>query len=188
MAEEKASSEGSRDDTEVSWESADDLLSEPHLIESNEDKDEEEVESSPKPKSKTKWNSRNSFTADSPYFTAFCESEVESLGLLTDTMRDITNRTRTFSKAGALMSEATRRLSQSCKLRQDVGTGEDQENRAEIRENMAQRRRKAVGEEMTALLEHLGEVRCMRSLHLPAYPNLLLGSLFFSFIGFRRNG
>jgi hypothetical protein len=173
MAEEKTSSEG--DHTDVSWESADELLSEPHLIESSEEKDEDEVESSPTPKSKTKWNSRNSFTTDSPYYTAFCESEVESLGLLTDTMRDITNRTRTFSKAGALMSEATRRLSQSCKLRQDVVTGEDQENQAESRENMAQRRRKAVGGEMTALLKHLGEVRYVRLLHLPACPNFSFG-------------
>jgi hypothetical protein len=177
MTEEKNSGESStRDETEVDWESTDELLSEPHLIdgESSEEKDEEE-ESSPTPKSKTKWNSRNSFTADSPYFTAFCESEVESLGLLTDTMRDITNRTRTFSKAGALMSEATRRLSQSCKLRQDAATGEDQENQAEIRENNAQRRRKAVGAEMTALLAHLGEVRYGRLIHLPAHPNFSSG-------------
>ena len=146
----------SRDETEGSsfegGESANFELLEPQLMISKDDEDE----GSSSPRLTSTWTERNSFTADSPYFKAFCDSEVNSLSLLTDTMRDITSRTRTFAKTGILMSEATRRLAMSCKLRQD--SYEETENPVSVQERMAAQRRKAIGDEMTALLGQLGEV------------------------------
>jgi hypothetical protein len=116
------------------------------------------------------WSARNSFTADSPYFAAFCQSEFKSVNNLTTTLRDISNRTKTFCQAGAILSEATQRLAQSCRLAVvvedgflETNTGSSSssmggEDPAVVQERLVQQRKKAVGEEMAALLELLGEV------------------------------
>ena len=58
----------------------------------------------------------SSFTADSPYFSSYIDTEMQSLNVLHDTVKDISARAKTFGKCGALMAEATRRLSQACRL------------------------------------------------------------------------
>lgn len=136
-------------------------LGEPHLLDQN-DNDEEPsastIQTINDDESNVTWNPRNNFTADSPYFKSFCDHEVQSLSLLTDTMREITSRTKTFCRTGALMGEATRRLARSCRLRWDDEQNlEDGMTQEEI-DKLAEARRKAVGGEMAELLEHLGKV------------------------------
>lgn len=111
----------------------------------------------PKPPAAIK--SRTSFTADSPYFTSFCDGEIKSLNTLSNSLRDISARTNTFCRTGALMSEAMHRLANSCKLRPERNLSQDHpdEERHE-REDVVQQRRHAVGEEMAKLLQLLGEV------------------------------
>jgi Tfp pilus assembly major pilin PilA len=111
----------------------------------------------PKPPSVIK--SRTSFTADSPYFTSFCDGEIKSLGTLSNSLRDISARTNTFCRTGALMSEAMHRLANSCKLRPERNLSQDHpdEERREKEDDVLQRRN-AVGEEMAKLLQLLGEV------------------------------
>jgi hypothetical protein len=111
----------------------------------------------PKPPAVIK--SRTSFTADSPYFTSFCDGEIKSLGTLSNSLRDISARTNTFCRTGALMSEAMHRLANSCKLRPERNLSQDHpdEERLEKEDDVLQRRN-AVGEEMAKLLQLLGEV------------------------------
>lgn len=192
MSDEKSdggSPEAFRDETDTSWESAGSFNFEPHLILSKDDEDEEET-SIPR---RCPWSARNSFTADSPYFKAFCDSEVGSLSLLTDTMRDITSRTRTFAKTGVLMSEAARRLAVSCKLRQD--SYEETELPVREQERMAAMRRNAVGEEMANMFGQLGEVRDFLARWESIFFRVLKACLIFflldyfaTHLGARRNG
>lgn len=101
---------------------------------------------------------RISATADSPYFSAFCDKEIDSLQTLGDALQDISDRTRTFVRTGAVMSEAARRLAVSCRLQRELSPETEEEERMD--EEAAQRQRKdAVGEEMARLLALLGEVR-----------------------------
>ena len=127
-----------------------------------------------------KWNARNSFTADSPYYAAFCQGEFQSVNNLTSTLRDISNRTKTFCQTAHRMAEATQRLAQSCHLRRasdnddgsttvivDNGDNSGSSSSSEMHPEKAQelrlqQRRKAVGAEMASLLGHLGEVRKKR--------------------------
>jgi hypothetical protein len=102
-------------------------------------------------------NERTSFTADSPYFSSFCDNEVKSLHILHDALVEIAARTKTFVRTGELMSEATRRLALSCRLRKDVGADAEQEEKMN-EEEMVQHRIEAVGEGMTKLLGLLGDV------------------------------
>jgi hypothetical protein len=113
--------------------------------------------SNPKPPAAIKF--RTSFTADSPYFSSFCDGEIKSLHTLSSSLRDISARTNTFCRTGALMSEAMHRLANSCKLRPERNLSQDDpiEDRQE-REDVVQQRRHAVGEEMATLLQLLGEV------------------------------
>jgi hypothetical protein len=106
------------------------------------------------------WSPHNSFLADSPYFNAFVENDVKSLSVLVETLQDISARTKTFSKCGALMAESTRRLSFSCRLKRDNDLSEDMtEKEKENREaKLNKERRRALGNEMADLLELLGEV------------------------------
>ena len=108
-----------------------------------------------------------SFTADSPYLSSYTEKEMYNLTVLSDTVRDISARAKTFGKCGALMSEATRRLSQACKLqpsssssRRDSGiVAADQSEEEESRERaIIAERRESVGEEMSEVLKVLGKV------------------------------
>jgi hypothetical protein len=111
------------------------------------------------PKQPAAIKSRTSFTADSPYFTSFCDGEIKSLSTLSNSLRDISARTNTFCRTGALMSEAMHRLANSCKLCPERNLSQDHpdEERHE-KEDVVQQRRQAVGEEMAKLLQLLGEV------------------------------
>lgn len=103
---------------------------------------------------------RVSFTADSPYFTSYVDKEMRSLDVLTETLHDISSRAKTFGKCGALMAEATRRLSQACKLQTSTNLEDDsidEELREKEREAMAERK-ESVGEEMGSVLDVLGSI------------------------------
>lgn len=102
---------------------------------------------------------RTSFTADSPYYSAFCEGEVNSLKILADTLYDISSRTKTFCRTGVLMSEATKRLALSCKLRSEECKNENDEGvDVNTDEEQSMIKRQAIGEEMAGILELLGQV------------------------------
>jgi hypothetical protein len=116
------------------------------------------VSTSSKPKPSV-IKSRTSFTADSPYFTSFCDGEIKSLNILTESLGDISARTKTFCRTQALMSEAMQRLANSCKLRPERNLSQDDsDEESHEREDVVQQRRQAVGEEMATLLQLLGEV------------------------------
>ena len=104
-----------------------------------------------------------SFSADSPYFASYVENDMKSMHTFHETLHDISGRTRTFGKCGALMAESTRRLALSCRLRRPFvqKEGEDEkemEEKAEQREAEVIERRRAVGEEMASLLSVMSEV------------------------------
>ena len=85
---------------------------------------------------------------------------------MTDTLRDISARARTFGKCGTLMAEATRRLSDACRLgSNDSGGDTPRSGEGRIQEsthsggNEEERlRRESIGEEMTATLASLGDI------------------------------
>lgn len=112
-------------------------------------------------KAEVPWNSRTSFTADSPYFDAFVTSEVESFNVLADTLNGIASHTRAFVKQGAMLSDVAKRLSLACKLRSLDHFSDDESDNPEenAEDDLIRQRRNAVGEEMTGVLELLGEVR-----------------------------
>ena len=101
-------------------------------------------------------STRTSFTADSPYFDAFCESEIHSLNLLSSTLGDISTRAKIFAQTGAMMSEATRQLAVACKLRHGFEVEDDDDVPDDA---LVDRRKEAIGKEMAGILELLGEVR-----------------------------
>ena len=98
---------------------------------------------------------RTSFTADSPYFTAFEGHEIKSLQSMTDTLYDISRRTKAFCEAGRMMAEASKRLAHSCKLRREITEAEEC---YPDDETVLEKRREALGREMTDLLNFMGEV------------------------------
>lgn len=104
---------------------------------------------------------QNSFSADSPYYNSYVENELRSMGIMHDTLNDIAGRTKTFGKCGALMSEATRRLALACRLQRPV-TPVEEGKEAELQEQRIERevaeRRRAVGDDMVALLASMAEV------------------------------
>ncbi|GKY98419.1 hypothetical protein MPSEU_000799400 [Mayamaea pseudoterrestris] len=102
-------------------------------------------------------NERTSFTADSPYFSSFCEKEIQSLTVLSDALKEISTRTKTYVQNGVNMVEATRRLAASCRLKRELSSEADMEDR-ENEETAFQLRKQAVGEEMVTLLAMLGSV------------------------------
>lgn len=113
-------------------------------------------------KSHKKAKKQFSFTADSPYFTSYVDKEMRSLSVLTDTLRDISSKAKTFGKCGVLMSEATRRLSQSCKLQSakaanGEGNDENNTNLSEKERQAVSERKKSVGD-MMGVLQVLGNV------------------------------
>lgn len=105
-----------------------------------------------------RWKERTNFTADSPYYTAFCDSEVSNLKVLADTLGDIASRTKTFCRTGVLMSDAMSRLALSCKLRGEDADSDDELNTSDRAEQTTMNKRVAVGDEMAEILELLGEV------------------------------
>jgi hypothetical protein len=106
------------------------------------------------------WSPHNSFLADSPYFNAFVENDTNSLSVLIETLQDISTRTKTFSKCGALMAESTRRLASACRLERENDFTEDMSEleRAQREAKLSKERRRALGNEMADLLQLLGEV------------------------------
>lgn len=109
-----------------------------------------------------------SFTADSPYYTSFCEAEMRQVTVLSETLKEISQRAKTFGKCGALMAESTRRLSSACRLEQPTSgnnnnNGSDDEGDVEAaqrREERAQQeRQEAIGQDMSSVLSLLAEVR-----------------------------
>jgi Putative GTPase activating protein for Arf/PH domain len=107
-----------------------------------------------------KYKARTNFTAESPYFTSFCQAEVKNLKILTDTLDDITAKTRTFCKTGQLMSDASRRLALSCKLRtiDHTDSGDDDSESEQRAEQVVVEKRQAVGKEMSTMLHLLGNM------------------------------
>lgn len=103
---------------------------------------------------------RTSFTADSPYYTSYVEQEMRQLQVLSETLRDISARAKTFGKCGALMSEATRRLALACRFKPSSpgNSDDDEETKQDRDERVAIERQEAVGEEMGTVLFTLGEV------------------------------
>lgn len=110
---------------------------------------------------------RTSFTAESPYFSAFVDKEHRSLQILGGELHNISTRTQTLVRTGKLMSEAARRLAVACRLRRDISDpsgGDDSaaaidEEKRQAEEEAVQERKLAVGDEMVRLLDVLGEVR-----------------------------
>jgi hypothetical protein len=122
---------------------------------------------------------QSSFTADSPYFTAYVEKEMKNLNVLTSTLKDISSKARTFGKCGVLMSEATRRLSAACKLQPskkvnvgntnsndesgggsfNAATNFDENNLDGKEKFLYEQRKNSVGSEMVDVLQVLGKVR-----------------------------
>jgi hypothetical protein len=105
-----------------------------------------------------------SFTADSPYFDAFCQSELSSLDVLSTTLNEISIRAKIFAQTGAMMSQATLRLANACKLKHG-GDDEDLEpsergGLVAVDPALYKRRKKAIGDEMAGALELLCEVSC----------------------------
>jgi hypothetical protein len=135
----------------------------------------------PLPVSDMKKDARTSFTADSPYYTSYVEKEMRQVEVLSETLKDISARAKTFGKYGALMAESTRRLASACRLekqrhqqqRTNSNTSEraasasDDEGdvsaskRQEQEDRSLEERRDAVGEEMTSVLTLLAEVRVL---------------------------
>jgi hypothetical protein len=108
---------------------------------------------------------QTSFTADSPYFTAYVDKEMKNLNVLTSTLRDISSKAKTFGKCGVLMSEATRRLSSACKLQPTTNkengaeTGNFDERSMDSKDRVIfEQKKKSVGNEMVGVLQVLGKV------------------------------
>ena len=114
-----------------------------------------------------------SFTSDSPYLQSYIDREMRDLHVLTETLRDISARARTFGKCGALMAEATRRLSGACRLNpvssgnngsstsdNNNGTSKD-DTTTNSNDHLAAimtERRQSIGDEMVSVLSVLGEI------------------------------
>lgn len=101
-------------------------------------------------------NERTSFTADSPYFSSFCEKEIYSLNMLSDSLRGISARTKALVQSGTDMVEATRNLALACRLKRVDSNTDDEPNADE--EAAYQLRKQAMGEEMVTLLGLLSNV------------------------------
>jgi len=101
---------------------------------------------------------KRSFLAESPYFNAFVEKEMHELDIVTDVLNDISSRTREFTKYGTLMADATQRLSLSCRLRKEEAGLENVRLSPRQMDAELEKRRNAVGPEISDLLGILGEV------------------------------
>jgi hypothetical protein len=118
-----------------------------------------------------------SFTSDSPYLQSYIDREMHDLHVLTETLRDISARARTFGKCGALMAEATRRLSGACRLNpvssgnnngsssssDNNNNGTSKDDTANSNDHLAAimtERRQSIGDEMVSVLSVLGEISC----------------------------
>ena len=82
---------------------------------------------------------------------------MRQIHVLSDTLRDISARAKTFGKCGALMAEATRRLALACRLHPSLPQQEGEQD-FEVDGKVVKERREAVGDEMMTVLSTLGEV------------------------------
>ena len=89
---------------------------------------------------------QSSFTADSPYYTARVHHEMRNIHVLTETLRDISSKTKACTKSSRLLSDATKRLSSACKLQSSKVASDDKD------ETIVQERRDSVGQEMEGVL------------------------------------
>ncbi|KAL7567744.1 hypothetical protein ACA910_012076 [Epithemia clementina (nom. ined.)] len=114
--------------------------------------------------SSTLVGSSTSFTAESPYFDAFCNAELQSLAVMGETLHSISEKARTLTRTGALMCEASQRLAQCCRLRSDFPLkesqleGKTQQEIKQLEEDIYQHRKMAVGEDMAKLLVQVGSL------------------------------
>lgn len=123
------------------------------------------------------FSARTSFTADSPYYTSYVETEMRQVQVLSQTLQEISARAKTFGKCGALMAEATRRLALACRLKpsspnninNNYNSNSNQNNNNNSyddedgknggdEDKVVKERQEAVGEEMMVVLSTLGEV------------------------------
>ena len=106
------------------------------------------------------FSARTSFTADSPYYTSYVETEMRQVQVLSQTLQDISARAKTFGKCGALMAEATRRLALACRLKPSNPNEQDDDGKGGVEsiDRIVKERQEAVGEEMMVVLSTLGEV------------------------------
>lgn len=113
---------------------------------------------------RSRLKAHTSFTADSPYYTSFCEQEMRQVTILSETLKDISSRAKTFGKCGAIMAESTRRLSSACRLeKQTLASNSDDEGDSEGKSERdlrdLQERKQAIGQDMSNVLQLLAEVR-----------------------------
>ena len=117
-----------------------------------------------------------SFTADSPYFTAYVDKEMKNLNDLRSTLRDISSKAKTFLKSGVHMSEATKKLSLACKLQpsnshshnnnnsnnnngiENTGGSFDENTLDQKEKAIFEQKKNSVGNEMVEVLQVLGKV------------------------------
>lgn len=113
--------------------------------------------------SSEKWTARNSFTADSPYFNAFCDAEVKQLHTMSDALREISRNTQALTQTGVAMAHAAQHLSASCKFQSVVDIPPDEttiekDQRLHAMKMRRHLRKQAVGDEMASFLQVLGDV------------------------------
>ena len=116
------------------------------------------------PAARKSYKARTSFTADSPYYTSFCELEMRQVTILSETLKEISARAKTFGKCGAIMAESTRRLSSACRLEtQSPPNNSDDEGDVQAKTERdfkdQQERKQAIGKDMSNVLQLLAEVR-----------------------------
>ena len=122
-----------------------------------------------------------SFTADSPYFTAYVDKEMKNLNDLRSTLRDISSKAKTFLKSGVHMSEAMKKLSLACKLQpsnshshnnnssnnnnsnnnngiENTGGSFDENTLDQKEKAIFEQKKNSVGNEMVEVLQVLGKV------------------------------
>jgi len=97
-------------------------------------------------------NQSSSFTADSPYYTSYVHNEMRNIQVLTETLRDISSKTKACTKCSRLLSEATKRLSSACKLQSSKVTNDNEDT------FIVQERRDSVGQEMEGVLKVFSSV------------------------------
>jgi len=107
-------------------------------------------------------SSATSFIADSPYFDAFTNAEIQSLAVMGETLHGISEKARTLTRTGTFMSEASQRLAQCCKLRGgfplEPVEGKSPEEMKHLEEEVYQHRKMAIGDDMTKLLMVVGSL------------------------------
>lgn len=117
------------------------------------------------PAARKSYKARTSFTADSPYYTSFCELEMRQVTILSETLKSISARAKTFGKCGAIMAESTRRLSSACRLEtQSPPNNNNSDDEGDVQAKTErdfknqQERKQAIGKDMSNVLQLLAEV------------------------------